>query len=86
MSVVSIDHDVQLRIRKIVCEVLEIEDRELTESSSFTDDHGVDSMAAIELLAKLEREFDILIDQDQLAELTTLDGTTAVVATAIARR
>lgn len=68
------------KVKKIVCYILELEADEVTPDSSFVDDHGVDSMGAIELLAALEREFDIVIEPDRLPRLTTLAGVAAVVA------
>ncbi|MFC0429201.1 acyl carrier protein [Kutzneria buriramensis] len=68
------------KIKSIVCYILELEPDEVMLDSSFVHDHGVDSMGAIELLAALEREFDVEIEPEQLARMTTLAGVQTVLA------
>ncbi|MGC4992353.1 acyl carrier protein [Nocardia salmonicida] len=72
------------RIKESVCAILELESDEVTDSSLFKDDHGADSLLAIEILAQLERTFKIAIDQSELERLVNLDGVYAVVAEAMA--
>jgi acyl carrier protein len=59
-------------IKAIVCDILEIDPDEITETSLFKDDHGADSLRAIEILANLERSFGITIDQTELSRMTNL--------------
>ena len=70
----------QARIKEIVCDILELEPHEVTETSHFTDDHGADSLRALEILAGLEREFDIAIDQSALPRMGNLRSVYDVVA------
>jgi acyl carrier protein len=72
------------RIKETVCTILELETDEVTDSSLFKDDHGADSLLAIEILAQLERNFKITIDQSELDRLVNLDGVYTVVAEAMA--
>jgi acyl carrier protein len=77
----AILHDERkLRIADIICEILEIEPAELTDTSRFKEDHNADSLRAIEILAILEREYAIEIDQSELAVMVNLDAVCAVVA------
>lgn len=80
----AVTSDLDLRIKDVVCRVLELEADEIGDTSHFRDDLGADSMSAIELLAGLEREFDIEIEQEQMALMTDLQGVRAVVADALA--
>ncbi|MEV4015090.1 acyl carrier protein [Nonomuraea angiospora] len=73
------------QIKDIVCEILELDQDEVTDTSLFDEDHGADSLRAIEILAALERTFKITIDQEELARMTNLDGVYTVVAEAAAR-
>jgi len=57
------------RIREIVAEHLELEVKDLTDDSHFIDVHGADSLALIDVLAALEKEFSIEIDQAQFARM-----------------
>jgi acyl carrier protein len=68
------------QIRVIVLDVLELEDDELTLESHFVDDHGADSLLAIEILARIERDLGVVIPQDDLVNLTTLENVNAIVA------
>ena len=68
------------RIAELVSEILEIDRAEISETSLFKDDHGADSLRAIEILASLEREFRIEIDQSNLARMVNLRGIYEVVA------
>lgn len=67
-------------IKEIVCDILEIEEDEVTETSLFKEDHDADSLRAIEILAALEKEFGVVIDQAELPRMTNLKGVYAVVA------
>ena len=69
-------------IKEIVCDILEIESEELTDSSLLKEDHDADSLRAIEILAALEKAFKISIDQAEMSRMVNLDGIYAVVAEA----
>lgn len=75
-----LDDSRRQRITKLVSEILEIDENELTETSLFKEDHDADSLRAIEILAALEREFRIEIDQAELARMVNLRGIYDVVA------
>jgi len=68
------------KVRDIVCEILEIDAGEVTPTSLFKEDHGADSLRAIEILAALERTFSVTIDQSELSRMVNLDGVYAVVS------
>ncbi|MGH8880033.1 MAG: acyl carrier protein [Stackebrandtia sp.] len=69
----------QLKAKDIVCEILEIEPAEVTETSLFKEDHDADSLRAIEILAALEKAFGITIDQSDLGEMVNLNGVYKIV-------
>ncbi len=69
-------------IKDIVCDILEIDPDEVTQTSLFAEDHDGDSLRAIEILAALEREFGITIDQAELPRMVNLAGVHEVVAEA----
>ncbi|MDJ0382286.1 acyl carrier protein [Streptomyces sp. G-G2] len=72
-------------IKEIVCDILELEEDEVSETSLFIDDHGADSLRAIEILASLEKEFGITIDQSELAQMVNLERVYDVVSAAPVR-
>jgi len=72
------------QVKEIVCEILEIDADEVTETSLFKEDHGADSLLAIEILAALERNLRVTIDQAELSRMVNLRGVYAVVGEASA--
>jgi len=72
----------QDEIKEIVCDILEIDPDEVSDTSLFKEDHQADSLRAIEILAALEKRFDVVIDQAELARMVNLAGVYEVVAEA----
>ncbi|QUQ62490.1 acyl carrier protein [Kutzneria sp. CA-103260] len=70
------------KIKEIVCEILEIEEDEITDTSLFIEDHEADSLRAIEILASLEKAFGIVIEQSELPRMANLNGVYEVTAEA----
>ncbi|MBD2892451.1 acyl carrier protein [Spirillospora sp. NPDC000708] len=62
------------KVKEIVCDILELETEEVTETSLFVEEHGADSMRAIEILASLEINFGVVIDQSELERMVNLAG------------
>jgi len=75
----------KIQAKEIVCEILEIEPDEVTDTSLFKEEHQADSLRAIEILAALEREFRITIDQSELARMVNLVGVYEVVTESAGR-
>ncbi|WP_328872000.1 acyl carrier protein [Streptomyces sp. NBC_00287] len=69
-------------IKEIVCDILEIDEDEVTETSLFKEEHDADSLRAIEILAALERTQKVTIDQAELSRMVNLEGVYIVVAEA----
>lgn len=64
-------------VRRQLAEILETDPSSISESQSFADDLGADSIALIELVDSLEQEFsktldDFQFDDDDLAGLKTV--------------
>jgi acyl carrier protein len=58
-------------LREIITEVTEVE--EIPEDTPFAD-LGIDSMMAIEIVADVEKNYEITIAEEELAELTNLQA------------
>ncbi|UCH28913.1 MAG: acyl carrier protein [Myxococcales bacterium] len=56
-------------LRQIIIEVTEVED--IPEDTPFAD-LGIDSMMAIEIVADVEKNYDITIAEEELADLVNL--------------
>lgn len=59
-------------IRNIVAEISELEPEEITDEGLLKDDYSIDSMRMIEILATLEKSYNIKIAQDELPEMTSV--------------
>ncbi|QWF78771.1 acyl carrier protein [Amycolatopsis sp. CA-230715] len=68
------------RIREIVAEHLELEVADLDDDSNFIDVYSADSLALMDVLAALEREWGIEIDQSQFARIVDVRSAYEVVA------
>lgn len=78
----TVDEQRDVKLKEIVCEILELEEDEVSETSLFNEDHGADSLRAIEILASLEKEFGVVIDQSEMARMVNLKGVREVVGEA----
>ena len=58
-------------LREIIVEVTEVE--EIPEETTFAD-LGIDSMMAIEIVADIEKKYDLTIEEDELPELVHLQA------------
>ncbi len=60
------------KIKEIIVDKLGIEESEITDSASFTNDLGADSLDTVELIMEFEKEFDIQIPDDQAEAIATV--------------
>lgn len=73
---------VRSEVLEIVSTILEKEPDEIKPDAHLMNDLGADSMMALEILASLEKKFRIMIPEDKLKDLTSLDNIVALVETA----
>ena len=73
------------RITRIVSDHLEIEPDEIAPDDRFVEDHGADSLALIGVLAALEAEFKVGIDQSELPRMTDISSVERVITEISAR-
>ncbi|WP_309723187.1 acyl carrier protein [Armatimonas sp.] len=60
------------RVKKVVVEQLEVDEKEVTPQASFVDDLGADSLDVVELVMGLEEEFDIEIPDESAEKITNV--------------
>jgi len=60
------------RIKKIIVDQLGVDESKITESSSFVDDLGADSLDIVELIMAFEEEFDIEIPDEDAEKMKTI--------------
>ena len=59
-------------MREMIAEQLNCEESSITESTSFKDDLGADSLDLVELVMALDEKYEVEIPSEELAELTTV--------------
>lgn len=60
------------KVKSIIAEQLGVKLEEISESSSFVDDLGADSLDTVELVMALEEEFKIEIPDEDAEKITTV--------------
>ena len=60
------------RVKAIIVDKLSVEESEVTNEASFTNDLGADSLDTVELIMECEKEFNISIPDDQAEKITTV--------------
>lgn len=59
-------------MKEMIAEQLNCEESSITETTSFKDDLGADSLDLFELVMALEEKYEVGIPSEELAELTTV--------------
>ncbi|MCQ2599472.1 MAG: acyl carrier protein [Alphaproteobacteria bacterium] len=60
------------KVKKIVAEKLNVKEENVTETSTFVNDLGADSLDVVEFVMEVEKEFDITIPDEEAAKLNTV--------------
>jgi acyl carrier protein len=63
---------VEEKIKKIICEQLEVSEEDVVPEASFVDDLGADSLDQVELIMAMEEEFDISISDEDAEKIVTV--------------
>jgi acyl carrier protein len=64
--------DILNRVKKVTVEELGVKEEEVTETASFQEDLGADSLDVVELVMALEDEFGIDIPDEEVGEIKTV--------------
>ena len=67
------------RVIAIIVDKLGVEESEVTNEASFTNDLGADSLDTVELIMEFEKEFNISIPDDQAEKIETVGDAVAYV-------
>ena len=76
--------DVADKIKKIICEQLDVPEEDVVPEASFVDDLGADSLDQVELIMAMEEEFDVSIPDEDAENIGTVQDAIDYVKKAIA--
>ena len=62
------------KIKKIIAEVLNVDEEEITMDTTFVDDLGADSLDVFQIIMGIEEEFDIEIAQEEAEKIVSVGG------------
>ena len=71
------------KIAKIICEQLDVPEKDVVPEASFVDDLGADSLDQVELIMAMEEEFDISIPDEDAEKIATVKDAIDYVNTAV---
>ena len=60
------------KLKKIIAEVLNVDEDEITMDTTFVDDLGADSLDVFQIIMGIEEEFDIEIDNEEAEKIVTV--------------
>ena len=75
--------DVATKVKAIIIDKLGVDEGEVTDSASFTNDLGADSLDTVELIMEFEKEFDIQIPDDKAENIATVKDAISFVESTI---
>jgi len=64
--------EIAQKVKSIIIDKLGVEESEVTNEASFTNDLGADSLDTVELIMEFEKEFNISIPDDQAENIGTV--------------
>jgi acyl carrier protein len=74
--------DVATKVKAIIIDKLGVDEAEVTDNASFTNDLGADSLDTVELIMEFEKEFDIQIPDDKAENIATVEDAISFIETA----
>lgn len=64
--------EVAEKVKAIIVDKLGVDESEVTNEASFTNDLGADSLDTVELIMEFEKEFDLAIPDDEAEKISTV--------------
>ena len=64
--------DIEPRVKAIIVEKLGVDEADISDDASFTNDLGADSLDTVELIMEFEKEFDMTIPDEDAEQIATV--------------
>ncbi len=75
---------IEERVKKIICEQLDVDEKDVVPKASFVDDLGADSLDQVELIMAMEEEFGISIPDDDAEKIGAVEDAINYIVKALA--
>jgi acyl carrier protein len=75
--------DVAAKVKAIIVDKLGVDESEVVNEASFTNDLGADSLDTVELIMEFEKEFDLAIPDDEAEKISTVGEAIAHIESAV---
>ena len=73
------EEKIRFEIKRLIAAVTEREPEEVSDTASFAEDLGVDSLMAMEVMVAVDRKFHIDIPEEEFSKATNVDQAVAMV-------
>ena len=73
--------DISEKVKAIIIDKLGVDENEVTNDASFTNDLGADSLDTVELIMEFEKEFNIQIPDDKAEAIGTVGDAISFIET-----
>lgn len=71
------------KLKKVIAEVLNVDQEEIAMESTFMDDLGADSLDVFQIVMGIEEEFDIEIPAEEAEKITTVEEAVELIKKAL---
>lgn len=71
------------KLKKIIAEVLNVDEEEISMETTFVDDLGADSLDVFQIIMGLEEEFDIEIPNEEAEKIVTVGDAVELIKSAL---
>lgn len=65
-------NDIAAKVKAIIVDKLGVDEDDITNDASFTNDLGADSLDTVELIMEFEKEFDLTIPDEEAEKIATV--------------
>ena len=71
------------KLKKIIAEVLNVDEEEITMDTTFVDDLGADSLDIFQIIMGIEEEYDIELDNESVEQIQTVGDAVEAIQNAV---
>ena len=75
--------DILEKVKKIICEQLDVPEENIIPTASFVDDLGADSLDQVELIMAMEEEFNVSIPDEDAEKIKTVNDAVEYISKAL---